>query len=108
MKEVELTATRDRLQNRLSTLTARVGNIERDLRKPQNPDWAERATELENDDVLETLDTSTLDEVKQIQDALDRVNAGTYGVCLSCGNPVDDKRLEAVPHAATCINCAPA
>ena len=108
MKETELAAMRDRLQKRLSQLTERAGKIESDLRKPQNPDWAERATELENDEVLETLDTSTLDEAKQIQDALDRVNAGTYGVCLGCGKPVDDKRLEAVPHAATCINCAPA
>ena len=108
MKETELAAMRDRLQNRLSQLTERAGKIESDLRKPQNPDWAERATELENDEVLETLDTSTLDEVKQIQDALDRVNGGTYGVCLGCGKPVGDKRLEAVPHVATCINCAPA
>ena len=107
MEETELAATRDRLQSRLSQLTKRAGKIESDLRKPQNPDWAERATELENDEVLETLDTSTLEEVKQIQDALGRVNAGSYGVCVSCGKPVGDKRLEAVPHAATCINCAP-
>ena len=86
----------------------RAGKIESDLRKPQNPDWGERAIEIENDEVLETLDSSTLEEVKQIQAALERVNAGTYGVCLSCGQPVGDKRLEAVPHAATCINCTSA
>ena len=108
MKEAELVAVRDRLQSRLSELTKRAGKIESDLRRPQNPDWTERATEVENDEVLETLDTSTLDEVKQIQEALDRVNAGTYGVCSSCGKPVGDKRLDAVPYAATCITCAPA
>ena len=104
----ELAATRDRLEQRLAQLTKRAGEIESDLRRPQNPDWEERATEIENDEVLETLDSSTLDEAKQIQEALNRVNTGTYGVCLRCGQPVGDKRLEAVPHAATCINCAPA
>ena len=82
--------------------------MESDLRKPQNPDWEERATETEGDEVLETLDSSTLEEVKQIEAALKRVDAGTYGVCLRCGQSVGDERLEAVPHAATCINCASA
>ena len=108
MNSTELAVSRDRLQQRLSQLMKRAGEIESDLRKPQNPDWEERATEIENDEVLETLDSSTLDEVKQIQEALERVNAGTYGVCLRCGQPVGDKRLEAVPHAATCISCASA
>ena len=76
--------------------------MESDLRKPQNPDWEERATETEGDEVLETLDSSTLEEVKQIEAALKRVDAGTYGVCLRCGQSVGDERLEAVPHAATC------
>ena len=108
MKSSELAVTRDRLQQRLSQLTERAGQIETDLRKPKNPDWEERATETEGDEVLETLDSSTLEEAKQIEAALKRVDAGTYGVCLHCGQPVGDKRLEAVPHAATCINCASA
>jgi len=108
MKETELTPIRDRLQQRLAQLAERAEKIESDLRKPQNPDWEERATEIENDEVLKTSDSTTLEEVKQIQSALDRVNAGAYGVCLSYGRSVGDKRLQAVPHAATCINCASA
>ena len=108
MKSRELAATRDRLQQRLTQLAERAGQIETDLRKPQNPDWEERATETEGDEVLETLDSSTLEEAKQIEEAMKRLDAGTYGVCLRCGRPVGDKRLEAVPHAATCINCASA
>ena len=108
MKSSKLAVTRDRLQQRLSQLTERAGQIETDLRKPKNTDWEERATETEGDEVLETLDSSTLEEAKQIEAALKRVDAGTYGVCLHCGQAVGDKRLEAVPHAATCINCASA
>ena len=108
MTSAELAAIRDRLQQRRALLTKRAGKIESDLRRPQNPDWDERATETENDEVLETLDSSTLEEVKQIKEALARVDSGTYGVCIRCGLPVGDERLEAVPHTATCINCASA
>lgn len=108
MKDERLAAIRRRLEERLALLTVRAGKIESDLRKPQNPDWEERATEIENDEVLESLDTTTLEEVQQIQSALERLSAGTYGICLSCRKPVGDQRLQAVPHAATCINCAPA
>ena len=106
MRDSERDAIRERLQQRLDQLTRRAGQIGNDLRRPQNPDWEERATEIENDEVLESLDSSTLEEVKLIQAALDRVSAGTYGICMSCGQPVGEKRLDAVPHAATCIDCA--
>lgn len=38
--------------------------------------------------------------------ALARVAAGTYGVCTACGQPIDPARLEARPAAARCIACA--
>ncbi|MDA1183951.1 MAG: TraR/DksA C4-type zinc finger protein [Acidobacteria bacterium] len=106
MRHSELDVIRERLQQRLGELTKRAGKIENDLRQPLNPDWEDRITERENDEVLESLDASTLDEAGQIQEALDRMNAGTYGICLTCGKPVGEKRLEAVPHAATCVGCA--
>jgi len=37
--------------------------------------------------------------------ALERVESGTYGLCQSCGKPISDERLEAVPHARLCITC---
>jgi DnaK suppressor protein len=37
--------------------------------------------------------------------AIARLDAGTYGRCTSCGNPVGDERLEALPWAAWCIDC---
>lgn len=37
--------------------------------------------------------------------ALERIENGTYGLCQSCGNPISDERLEAVPHARLCIQC---
>lgn len=37
--------------------------------------------------------------------ALARLEAGTYGTCVSCGGPVGAERLEALPWAALCITC---
>jgi DnaK suppressor protein len=40
-----------------------------------------------------------------VEEALARVEAGTYGTCTSCGNPIGAERLEALPSAALCIEC---
>lgn len=40
-----------------------------------------------------------------IDQALDRIEDGTYGNCHECNQPISDARLEAVPHARLCINC---
>ena len=37
--------------------------------------------------------------------ALERLDAGSYGACLRCGNPIAPERLEALPWAAHCIAC---
>jgi DnaK suppressor protein len=42
----------------------------------------------------------------EIDTALERVSAGTYGFCLNCGKPIGDARLEALPAAELCIVCA--
>ncbi len=41
----------------------------------------------------------------EIEDALDRIKTGKYGVCRDCGRPIDEERLEALPYVATCIEC---
>jgi DnaK suppressor protein len=40
-----------------------------------------------------------------LDDALVRIEKGTYGFCTECGNLMDRERLEAVPHAHQCIDC---
>jgi DnaK suppressor protein len=44
--------------------------------------------------------------VTGIDEALDRIEAGTYGRCVSCGNPIPGERLDAVPWAALCVPCS--
>ncbi|MFQ5824026.1 MAG: TraR/DksA family transcriptional regulator [bacterium] len=40
-----------------------------------------------------------------IDQALERIEQGTYGACQECGQPISRERLEAVPHARLCITC---
>lgn len=45
-------------------------------------------------------------QVAELEEALERLQAGNYGTCESCGQPIDIERLEALPQARLCINCA--
>jgi RNA polymerase-binding protein DksA len=95
-----------RLEDRLNALDVRIEGIENDLRAASDPDFAEHATEAETDEVLEGLESSALAEAAEIQAALRRIEDGSYGTCASCGEPIGRKRLEALPYATKCINCA--
>lgn len=56
--------------------------------------------------LVSSLARGTARQVAQIDAALARLDAGTYGVCTSCGRPIGAARLEARPAAARCIDCA--
>jgi DnaK suppressor protein len=43
--------------------------------------------------------------IGQISAALNRLDAGTYGLCTRCGSPIAPARLEVVPYAGACIQC---
>lgn len=44
-------------------------------------------------------------ELREIESALRRIDSGTYGSCVDCGEPISHERLDAVPAAARCLNC---
>ena len=55
----------------------------------------------ENQVILGRLETRS----HEITDALARIEAGTYGVCVVCGKEIEKERLEANPAASTCMAC---
>ena len=97
---------RKRLEDRLSELQAETKTIDSELREPGDQDTEERAIELESEEVLESLGIAAVAEMQQIENALNRMETGTYGICVVCGDDIDDRRLEAVPYTPRCINCA--
>lgn len=60
------------------------------------------------DEVLSALSTADRDEVTRIDLALEKIAEGTYGECEECGQEIAPARLEAMPDALLCINCATA
>jgi DnaK suppressor protein len=43
--------------------------------------------------------------IEEIDKAVEKLHAGTYGVCEKCGTKIPEERLEALPHAALCVHC---
>lgn len=97
---------RKRLEKRLAELETETRVIDSELREPGDQDTEERAIELETEEVLEGLGNAAVAEIEQIRNALNRMDNDTYGICIVCGDDIDDRRLEAVPHTPRCINCA--
>lgn len=99
-------ALRAELVARIDALSTRADNIEDDLRKPGDRDWVERATEIENNEVLDSLDDLTREEIAGLRHAVARIDDGSYGRCEQCGGDISYARLEALPATATCVRCA--
>ncbi len=63
---------------------------------------ADEASELEKRLALEERLGESLNEVEH---ALQKYEAGTYGLCDSCGQVIEQARLEAIPQASLCLSC---
>jgi RNA polymerase-binding transcription factor DksA len=54
-------------------------------------------------------DLALIDNLEQmrghVKDALQRIDEGTYGRCVTCAKPIPVERLEALPHASQCVSC---
>ena len=106
MNEVQVKAN---LEERKAELLERHGRITRHTRHREEPlpqDFAEQAVELENQEVLEALDAEVADELRQIERALGRLDAGEYQQCQSCGEDIPGERLAALPTTSLCVDCA--
>ena len=103
-----LQAARDETVRRLAELTDDFAGIvaaSRDTNADDehDPEGSTIAFERSQVDALVRQARTRLDEIDA---ALERVAAGTYGVCVVCGRPISPARLEARPTALTCVECA--
>ena len=99
-------AVRARLEAELEELEARQSRIAEDLAEPLNPDSSEQAIEMEDDASLEGQGALVAKEIASVKRALARIEDGTYGECVRCGEDIAPARLDARPESALCINCA--
>jgi DnaK suppressor protein len=65
---------------------------------------ADHATDLVDREVDQSLGENADNVISEIDEALWRIEAGTYGTCAVCGAVIPDERLEAVPYAILCLD----
>jgi RNA polymerase-binding protein DksA len=69
-------------------------------------DIADRAQDLYENQVLASLSGLQRETIDKINEALRRIEEGTYGKCASCGADIEIERLEAIPYAILCSACS--
>ena len=95
------------LQERLQALIAEAGAEIRDLtdEKESLADVIDIASMESNREFTLRLRDRERSLIRKIQQALARIDTGEYGQCLTCGEPITEKRLIARPVALQCIDC---
>lgn len=103
-----LTTERERVAAALENLkNENPGSIEDETGdETQDQHLGDTATATHDRELDYTLADNEENLLAQIDAALERIEAGTYGVCTNCGKPIGEERLEARPWAALCIDCA--
>jgi RNA polymerase-binding transcription factor DksA len=106
----EIEEARQKLLKMREQWARRLTAIEADRRRSGEleKDFEEQATQRENDEVLDGLDETGRHEVEGIDAALDRIEAGTFGICVVCEETIPSARIAAAPAAIRCKDCASA
>ncbi len=100
-----LESERKRLTEELEQLKASVRPA--DERREGSP-FGKREEEATESFELErrlTLEKRLIDQLAEVGHALQKFEDETYGLCDSCGQPIDPARLEALPQASLCLSC---
>jgi len=71
-----------------------------------DPNFADSSQVTAERGEAESLATELRSALAEVERAIERYDAGSYGVCLRCGQPISAARLEAKPAVTTCIACA--
>jgi|YNPBryBLVA2012_1023415.scaffolds.fasta_scaffold04515_8 DnaK suppressor protein len=96
---------RQRLLRERAELLAGVRQKVQALSAAERVSEDEQAQRLHDDFVRLRLNAMDVERLRLVNEALDRIQAGDYGVCLNCDQPIPPKRLDAVPWARYCVKC---
>ena len=106
MDKKKMKTYRDRLLERRESLLSQVteaemSSRERDLEATQDP--ADMAANAYTKELLISMSANDRMLLGLIDEALARVESGEYGECVNCAEPIQEKRLDAVPWARYCL-----
>ena len=100
-----------RLESEQKRLTEELAQIKSSTRTDERREGSpfgkreEEATEALELEKRLTLEKRILDQLAGVGHALQKFEEGTYGLCDSCGKPIDPARLDALPQANLCLEC---
>ena len=80
-------------------------NYGRDTEDGDTQDIADKASNAYTKEFLYSLSNTDRTVLQQVDEALERLKGGNFGVCVECGEKMLPKRLEAVPWARHCLSC---
>jgi RNA polymerase-binding transcription factor DksA len=110
-----LNEMRAQVEEDLDTYRRRVVELEGGPDEPgQGAHWersgygdhqGDAATEVFEKEKSLGMEQTLTEHLRQITHALSRLEAGSYGVCENCGQPIAPDRLEAMPEATLCVRC---
>jgi RNA polymerase-binding protein DksA len=109
MRQKELEAARKRLEHRrqeLVTLIQAGSAGIAEIRSEREIEFGDEAQSEEEQERIALVTAAETAELARVEGALVRIGAGTYGLCGSCGVPIEARRLEASPYAVQCADCA--
>lgn len=106
---VDIEKAKQRLLALKEEYQTRVEKIEYDMKNPDTDmtqDWEDQAVINEQNDVRKNLLIEAQQNLELVNNALLRIENGTYGICTISGEEIEAERLEAIPFATTCIKHA--
>lgn len=92
-------------KNSLSSDLAKTRNAEEETTEEATQDIADKAVSSYTREFLYSLSDVDRNTLVKIDEALARIEEGTYGLCRNCSQPMSEKRLTAVPWARLCVDC---
>jgi len=99
--KAETAALRDEIGQAEAVIAARLG----DSVAEAGDDEADASSKVFEREHELSLTHNARELLEQTEHALARIDAGTYGVCESCGKPIGKARLLAFPRATLCVEC---
>ncbi len=93
-----------RLADKLAELTGKTDR--RSELKAERLNDPDEETRLRQDlDVAVSVINTDWETAKAVEQALNLLETGEYGICQECGDPINPKRLEAIPWTTLCVSC---
>lgn len=110
---IDLNKMRARLEAKRDELQANLAGLTEAHPQPVDPveasegsqDFEEIAVDSDETVTEQSISVNEQALLTEVQEALRRIDEGTYGKCVNCGQPIPEKRLEAIPWAARDVKC---